>query len=376
MRVPAVCLAALLLFGACGADDPPPETKTLKMGRSITLPRVKSAIAAYRVTMTRSVTQKLLKRVERVAGVPEVATIQLEKMTVTSPERTKLLKVGAIKPLVFRPLAPQPTRDAPFVWLSFLQGEGVLTPKAARRLDVKGATRLITGTQPVEVGAFADNGVPNLADLLLSMHAARHLDLGPPRAFIVGAGPRTDPDALRDRLRAALPPAATLHRIVPAATPPPEPEPLGVAEGTVIGAMTYRIRDDGFIEPDPRWVEANILTEDVPILGTVTCHRLLIPQLAAALRELERKGLAHLVDPGRYGGCYVPRFIMRDPRRGLSLHAFGLAVDFNVSTNHYGTRGDMDARVVETFDRWGFGWGGFWSPPDPMHFELERLITP
>jgi hypothetical protein len=36
----------------------------------------------------------------------------------------------------------------------------------------------------------------------------------------------------------------------------------------------------------------------------------------------------------------------------------------------------MDERVVAIFEKWGFAWGGYWSTPDPMHFELARLIQP
>jgi hypothetical protein len=34
----------------------------------------------------------------------------------------------------------------------------------------------------------------------------------------------------------------------------------------------------------------------------------------------------------------------------------------------------MDPRIVEIFDRWGFVWGGRWSTPDGMHFELGALL--
>ncbi|HWL66491.1 MAG TPA: M15 family metallopeptidase [Actinomycetota bacterium] len=34
----------------------------------------------------------------------------------------------------------------------------------------------------------------------------------------------------------------------------------------------------------------------------------------------------------------------------------------------------MDPRIVEIFAKWGFAWGGHWSTPDPMHFELSRLL--
>jgi hypothetical protein len=138
--------------------------------------------------------------------------------------------------------------------------------------------------------------------------------------------------------------------------------------------MQFRILQNGFIDPDPAWVASNISTGSVPILGTVRCHRIMIPQLASALQEISDRGLASEIRPGDYAGCYVPRFIDRDPRRGLSMHAFGLAVDLNVSTNGLGTRGDMHPEVVQIFQKWGFNWGGVWSRPDPMHFELARIV--
>jgi hypothetical protein len=58
------------------------------------------------------------------------------------------------------------------------------------------------------------------------------------------------------------------------------------------------------------------------------------------------------------------------------MHAFGLAVDLNVSTNGLGTRGDMHADIVRIFEKWGFRWGGWWSRPDPMHFELAQIVRP
>ena len=79
---------------------------------------------------------------------------------------------------------------------------------------------------------------------------------------------------------------------------------------------------------------ATIVTRSVPILGQVTCHRAMIAPLRRALGSLQRRGLARLVDPGDYEGCYAPR---RIPDSGsLSLHAWGLAVDINASENPQG----------------------------------------
>ena len=98
------------------------------------------------------------------------------------------------------------------------------------------------------------------------------------------------------------------------------------------------------------------------------------PQLRAALTDIVRLGLAAKIHPKEYGGCYVPRFIARDPAKGLSFHTWGTAIDLNVPGNQRGTVGLIDRRVVQIFNRWGFNWGGTWRYTDPMHFEMARLV--
>ena len=148
----------------------------------------------------------------------------------------------------------------------------------------------------------------------------------------------------------------------------------GSALSSRIGGFDYRWFPDGHIEPDAAWVRANIVTEQMPIIGAMTCNRIIFPQLRAALNEIQRRGLASLIKPEQYAGCYVPRFIDRDPSSPISLHTFGIAFDLNTATNQLGTAGDMDPRIVEIFQRWGFSWGGNWTTrPDPMHFELYAL---
>ena len=128
--------------------------------------------------------------------------------------------------------------------------------------------------------------------------------------------------------------------------------------------------------PDPAWVAANIRTGGIPIIGRVTCNRVLFPQLRAALLELVERGLASRINSSDYGGCYVPRYIGHDPSKGLSTHTWGIAVDLNVATNQRGTAGQMDPQVVAVFKKWGFAWGGDWQYTDPMHFELAAIVKP
>lgn len=155
-----------------------------------------------------------------------------------------------------------------------------------------------------------------------------------------------------------------------------QPRSTGGSVAAAVGTFSYRWFRDGTVAPDPGWVAANIRSGRVPVLGTVRCHKVMLPQLRGALREVVARGLADEIHPGEYGGCYVPRFIGRDPARGLSLHTWGIAVDLNVPGNLRGVPGEIDRDVVAIFKKWGFAWGGDWAWTDPMHFELAELVPP
>jgi hypothetical protein len=92
--------------------------------------------------------------------------------------------------------------------------------------------------------------------------------------------------------------------------------------------------------------------------------------LKRAFSLLVARGLAQEIQS--YEGCAV----YRPPRGGgmrWSMHAFGLALDFNASTNEYGQEPSMPHEVVRCFAECGWEWGGLWTPDkyrDGMHFQL------
>jgi hypothetical protein len=127
----------------------------------------------------------------------------------------------------------------------------------------------------------------------------------------------------------------------------------------------------GYLDVDPTWVKRNIDTQRVPLLGSVTCHVSLFPQIRGVVRELIDRGLQDTIHS--YSGCYSPRHINRIPTAGLSHHSWGIAVDVNVDQgNLFGQTPHQDPRLVEVFERWGFLWGGTFIEPDGMHFEYRR----
>ncbi len=144
--------------------------------------------------------------------------------------------------------------------------------------------------------------------------------------------------------------------------------PLGSIK-KVFGEFAARRLSNGYIDIEKAWVKDNIVSARIPLVGAVTCHRILFPQLRAVFEEIIAQGLESQVNREQFGGCYSPRFVDREPTGRLSHHAWGIAIDINVAENAFGTAPDQDPRLVEIFERHGFTWGGRWLVPDGMHFE-------
>ena len=138
----------------------------------------------------------------------------------------------------------------------------------------------------------------------------------------------------------------------------------------MFGDFQIKERDGVWITTEPEWREENIQNKRMPILGITRCHRLMWEPLEGALNQILEEGLEKYLSIEEWrssGGCYAPRRINRfDAGGSISRHAWGIAIDIN-------TKSSYPPRVVEIFNDWGFAWGGTWTSPDEMHFELRDL---
>lgn len=139
----------------------------------------------------------------------------------------------------------------------------------------------------------------------------------------------------------------------------------------------------GAIEILGEWPRQNIISFAPPFelrdgrgrrVSVIHCHRLVVPALRRVLEDLAARDMCHLVNT--FDGCFVPRHMGWDPRRPLSRHAWGIAVDVNARLFPYGSRARQNRRLIDAFARQGFVWGGGWRTPDPMHFEIYDLPQP
>jgi D-alanyl-D-alanine carboxypeptidase len=135
----------------------------------------------------------------------------------------------------------------------------------------------------------------------------------------------------------------------------------------------------GALRVDPAWKSSHVAVIDLPIIGNVTCSKIVGKAAGEALQELRDLGLENLIkgkDSRKFGGCFsarVTRSLTGNSGHNLSRHAWGAAIDLNPSDNPYGGPSKMDQRVIDVFRRHGFVWGGTFLVPDPMHFEYVGM---
>jgi hypothetical protein len=325
------------------------------------------------VTAAKTLPDDLVEGIERLDGVTEVLPLSMASAAIDG----RTLTVAAVDPGEFRRFTPDASARADFVWRRLAGGEVAVDLSVSRKLVGKD-DRLPLGnaedSPTVHVGAYAP--LVKQIDAVVNTKRGEQLQIPEHNALLVSTGELT-PSALRKQFERVIGDRATMQTLALEFDLGPQTAVLtGGSVSQAVGTFSYTNQANGEIAPDPAWVREYIRTEQVPILGEVTCNKAYLPQLRGALTEIVGRGLADEIHPDEYAGCYYPRYIGRDPSNGLSLHSWGIAVDLNVPGNQRGTVGEIDRRVVAIFKKWGMAWGGDWSWTDPMHFEMNAVVRP
>jgi D-alanyl-D-alanine carboxypeptidase-like protein len=337
------------------AADAPPQVLVVRRRGGVPpswakrLRRTAGVMAVARTTRT----QALLRRSRRAGGrtvdaVPQGYAIPLDALVV--------------QPQAFGDVLPQTGRA-----IRRLRSHTALLSRTSARLRRLGVgDRLsVAGGRELRVAGVVDDELAGFAELVLTGRdggdgndATRQLLVATTRPEMVERKLARN-DAVR--IRPLSPTLRTSPRLVAL------PLETKARFGEFAVGLPYR---SDWIRIEPRWLDRNIVTRSVPILGAVTCNRRLFAPLRRALRTLERRGLSSVVDRADYAGCFAPR---RIPGSGsLSLHAWGLAIDINAAANPRLGDSRQDRRLVRAMEDAGFTWGGRWpTVPDPMHFELH-----
>lgn len=397
----ALAAAALVAVAGCGASEPSARPSGSASGRPSTSastptsagdPAVPVADPSHAVPapgprtgelhsadiLVRASKTLTADQVAQIKAIPKVTGVEQLSIGEASIDG-RLLNVVAVDPATYRNYTPLASADATEIWDRVSGGELAVNPDLKKQLppDAQGYWQMGSNASApkIHVGAWAEQ-VPGLVDAVVNTAWGKALGMTPGNAVIISTA-ITSPERVTKPLKRLLGTAASVQRLDVVAREGLDPNAPQIPNvfGTVaqaVGHYTYRVLGGGMIAPDPAWVSSHIVTDTVPILGRVTCNKMLFPQLKAALAEVASRGLAGTIHST--AGCYYPRFIAGTS--SLSNHAFGLAIDINAPENGRGTAGQMNRSVVQIFEKWGFTWGGTWHYTDPMHFEMNRIVNP
>jgi hypothetical protein len=106
-----------------------------------------------------------------------------------------------------------------------------------------------------------------------------------------------------------------------------------------------------------------------PLPNRIYCNKDLVAPLEAALRNVIERGAQNEIKT--WDGCFNIRKKITAP--SMSLHSWGVAFDINAAWNQFGKPPAMSRKLVACFTDAGFDWGGVWSTPDGMHFQMKSI---
>jgi hypothetical protein len=387
--IAGVVLGAVLTLGIQARTLPTPSVPRTQSPLPLTRPSAPETFLAW---VPRGLPQGFAARVHRLPTVGRMTVVAEDNVwlarswsaageLVDHPARPYEipLDAAAVEPRTFAPFLPPADRST----LGAVEnGEGILgsTSASVRGLG-PGAILDFGAGHRVRIAAVLPDELVGAAELLVSVETGRQIGIVRDRYLLLqpADGHRLTSRSLRKMIQPLLPrdlgvfgrvqvraPGETPYFRAGDAVLPPV---LLKALFGEFGARTLK-GQPGYIEVDPEWKRSHLVTARIPVLGQVTCHRGIVPQLRGAMQELRSAGLGHLIES--FNGCFVPRFISRDPTAMLSHHTWGIAFDMNLAGNYYGAAPHQDPRLVETLERWGFLWGGLFVVPDGNHFEYRR----
>jgi len=123
-------------------------------------------------------------------------------------------------------------------------------------------------------------------------------------------------------------------------------------------------------------LERNMVLWDIPAeleIGAIPkrlyCNKDLVIPLEQAFKNIISRRLVTQLKT--WDGCFNIR-----KKRGASsasLHSWGIAIDINAAWNGFGKKPTMSSELAQCFIDAGFEWGGLWSKPDGMHFQLSKI---
>ena len=280
----------------------------------------------------------------------------------TAPYLTPIDTTGVAP--TFASFLPEPERRTV---ASLKPGQGLLSETAARLRGIKstGTLTFDTGKTVKIVGTLPDVLMGGY-ELLVTRFTGTTIGVTHDRyaLFEIRPGPSPVPVQLAAQLIPALPSDAPYPDVEVRA--PGDTPYLRANDGELPLALLKRQFNEftaypsttspGMLQIDQTWVQDNIQSAQVPVLGTVTCNVRVFPALKKAMQLLTNSGNESAVTD--VGDCYKPVFQVDGPGPPISAQTFGAAIELNPQSNVRGQQPSQSAKLVGAMAKAGFGWAG------------------
>ena len=255
--------------------------------------------------------------ISAIRHLPGVASAEPLAIAQVSIENT-VLNLAAVDPATYRNFTPAGSADTQAVWDRVAGGELAIRPELQRKvpIDAEGYLRLGSDRNAprVHVGAFAPQ-IDGAIDAVVNESWIPTLGMKPDNALIVSTGQRA-PLSLRKPIERLAGDQASVQMldIVARAGLDTSAQQTAFLVGSVadaVGTFNYTVLGGGRVAPGPLvGAQPHRAPSTVPILGSVTCNRLIFPQLRGRAHRGRRSAdWPTRSTPREYAGCYYPRFI-------------------------------------------------------------------
>jgi hypothetical protein len=287
------------------------------------------------------------------------------------------LDVTGVEP-TFASFMPEPERQ---LVQNLAAGEGIVSESEAHLRGLgEGSSLLFRGGTTIDVVGTLPDALMGAYELLVPRATGVEIGVSHERYSLFHV--RQQADASSDSIEAEF------HELLPPDAPYPAVEIRAPGEAAYLRANDravpplvlkqtfgeFQARPSptgaGRIEIEPRWIQDNIRSATLPVLGTVTCESRLIPLLKQAVREVTSAGVAdQIVD---VGPCFDPVASPTDPNGPLTAADWGVSIQLNPSSNPPGDRPSQPKDLVHEMYRLGFGWGGNDAYPQGALFRYRK----
>jgi hypothetical protein len=343
---PLICLLVVASMGAaCAGGNDVYEKAAGAPGdgevaeEQVRLPAAVPAVPVFAVSRRGHFTSRQVRSLASMRSSAAVAALSVSRQRVVGPKRTLRLRVAAVDPLEFRSVAPPSTRSADFVWMTLMGGDAVVTHEVGKKLGINGSRDIrIARAGRFRVGALADNGTPNHADVLIA--APNKKAWQKTTRVVLGARTGASLNTIERGIETRIS-GARLTRLIPTSdTTVPQQEMSG-------GAVQAPSSTLAGLHPTMAAAVQRLLEAAGGRVWLVSGYRDPARQYELWLSALNRYGDPEIAD----------NWVARP---GHSMHEHGLAVDLS---------GDL-AYAVRLIEELGLP---LWRPMswEPWHFELS-----